>query len=396
MATAWTFQRTPATHISPVKRDGRWSLAMIARDEEATIGQVLDDASAICDELVVVDTGSIDSTRAVAESHGAKVLDFEWVDDFAAARNFSFASCSSEWILWLDADDRLPAEAIDGFVRLKSELSAKDWVKAVSVPYRYQFSATDPSVCVVSHRVVRVVRRGFGLAWQGRIHEQLPVSPGRLLVHDGAFVDHRPTAGHGQRSVERNIRIVQACIAAGDSSPRMLRLLAGELRCAERFEEAASALEQYLKVAGTSPASRLFRYEALVDLAVCSQMLGYEEDCYRLLLDAVELDGTRADALFRLGVHHFAREEWEAAAHYFQVVTSLDAPKDGLVYEEAYSWWAWDYLAICHGELGLYRQALEETDIALAESTDPARLLARRRLYLERLSAGESEPASSL
>ena len=88
-----------------------WSLAMIVRDAEAQIGQVLDDAAAVCDELVVVDTGSTDDTKMVAADHGAKVFDFEWIDDFSAARNYSFEQCTGQWILWLDADDRIPLGA---------------------------------------------------------------------------------------------------------------------------------------------------------------------------------------------------------------------------------------------------------------------------------------------
>jgi len=83
------------------------SLCIIARDEEACIGQTIKSALAIVDEIVVGDTGSEDNTRLIAEGYGAKVLDVPWRDDFAAARNAVLETASSDWILVLDADERL-------------------------------------------------------------------------------------------------------------------------------------------------------------------------------------------------------------------------------------------------------------------------------------------------
>ena len=83
------------------------SLCMIARNEEASIGQTIKSALAIVDEIIVGDTGSDDNTRLIAEGYGAKVVDVPWEDDFSAARNTVIEAASSDWILVLDADERL-------------------------------------------------------------------------------------------------------------------------------------------------------------------------------------------------------------------------------------------------------------------------------------------------
>ena len=67
------------------------SLCMIVKDEAAVLGRCLESAAGVVDEIVVVDTGSVDDTRAIAAAHGAQVYEFPWCDDFAAARNFSFS-----------------------------------------------------------------------------------------------------------------------------------------------------------------------------------------------------------------------------------------------------------------------------------------------------------------
>jgi glycosyltransferase involved in cell wall biosynthesis len=113
---------------------GTWSLAMIVGNEEATIRLVLTDAASICDELVVVDTGSTDATIEIARECGAQVYEFEWIDNFSAARNYSFDCCTGDWILWLDADDRITPSALEGFASLKRRLKSEEEINGVMIP----------------------------------------------------------------------------------------------------------------------------------------------------------------------------------------------------------------------------------------------------------------------
>jgi len=85
----------------------RLSLCMIARNEERFLAAALESARGCVDEMIVVDTGSEDRTRAIAAEQGARVLEFAWCDDFSAARNFGLAAASGTHILVLDADERL-------------------------------------------------------------------------------------------------------------------------------------------------------------------------------------------------------------------------------------------------------------------------------------------------
>ena len=81
------------------------SLTMIVRDEEANIFKCLSSVAGLFDEIVVVDTGSKDRTREIAREFGARVFDFVWVDDYAAARNAALARATGDYAFWLDADD---------------------------------------------------------------------------------------------------------------------------------------------------------------------------------------------------------------------------------------------------------------------------------------------------
>jgi GT2 family glycosyltransferase len=81
------------------------SLTMIVRDEEANLPACLSSVEGLFDEIVVVDTGSTDRTPEIAREFGARVFDFAWVDDFAAARNAALACAKGDYAFWLDADD---------------------------------------------------------------------------------------------------------------------------------------------------------------------------------------------------------------------------------------------------------------------------------------------------
>ncbi len=83
------------------------SLCMIVKNEEDNLDACLLSIKHLVHEMVIVDTGSTDRTKEIALSHGAKVVDFPWIDNFAAARNISLDHATSDYAFWLDADDRI-------------------------------------------------------------------------------------------------------------------------------------------------------------------------------------------------------------------------------------------------------------------------------------------------
>src|SRR5208282_3153424 len=81
------------------------SLAMIVKNESRCLARCLQSVKGIADEIVIADTGSTDDTIKIAREFGAKISNFDWVDDFAAARNFAINQTTGGWILVLDADE---------------------------------------------------------------------------------------------------------------------------------------------------------------------------------------------------------------------------------------------------------------------------------------------------
>jgi glycosyltransferase involved in cell wall biosynthesis len=89
----------------PLVRHVRVCLTMIVRNEQENLPACLESVRSLFDEIVVVDTGSVDRTREIAREFGAKVFEFAWIDDFAAARNEALARATGDYAFWLDADD---------------------------------------------------------------------------------------------------------------------------------------------------------------------------------------------------------------------------------------------------------------------------------------------------
>ena len=83
---------------------------MIVKNECEVLDRVLGSVISFADEIIVIDTGSTDNTAEIAKKYTDKVFSFEWKDDFSAARNFSFSKGTSDYLMWLDADDVVPRE----------------------------------------------------------------------------------------------------------------------------------------------------------------------------------------------------------------------------------------------------------------------------------------------
>lgn len=218
---------------------------MIVRNEAARIETVLGCARQFCDELVVVDTGSIDDTVSLATAMGAKVLHFPWVNDFAAARNFAFEQCTGDWILWLDADDWLDAPTIEIGKRIKTEFLATCATDLIFCPYDYAQDENGKNILM--QRRERFIRRSAGLRWVGKIHECIDADGSKATHCPEFIVRHNNPPEHSASKMGRNLAIFESYIDPATASPRELYLYGGELRAVGRLKESAQIYETYLE-----------------------------------------------------------------------------------------------------------------------------------------------------
>ena len=186
------------------------SLCLIVKNEEAMLPDFLTGVAGLWDELIAADTGSTDRTVDLLTEAGAQVVSFPWRDDFAAARNASIAPATGDWILFLDADERV-TPALHGQIRA---LLDDETAGAATVLMRNAL----PGGHVRETPLLRLFRRHRSIAWEHRIHEDVTAAVGLYLQQSGLVLRHLS-------GVVEHLGYVRAHAAARDKKQRDLQLL---------------------------------------------------------------------------------------------------------------------------------------------------------------------------
>ncbi len=144
------------------------SACLIVKDEEKQLDRCLASITPLCDEIVIVDTGSTDRTVEIADKYGAKIGHFEWCDDFAAARNASLEMATGDWVLCIDADEELTKDSHNSIREaLIRHHFGGFYVRIVNL------MADDVEANQYVHTPVRLFRNIPEIRFAGRIHEQV-------------------------------------------------------------------------------------------------------------------------------------------------------------------------------------------------------------------------------
>ncbi len=252
------------------------SACLIVKDEEAMLAECLDSLRDLTNEVVVYDTGSCDATVDIARQAGARVIEGHWEDSFAQARNAALAHACGEWVLSIDADERLQA---DPEAVRRQLLDRAGNVEAYLVAIENLHGAGNPRSV---HSALRLFRRR-SCAWLHRLHEQVvaaddPRRPLRTDCLSGArILHHGYEAGifEARHKSERNLRLAEAALGDDRQAPSYALMNYGRaLESAGRSDE---AVEQLSRAAEMSP-DPITRRLAVSNLAyILGRMGRYDE-----------------------------------------------------------------------------------------------------------------------
>ena len=205
------------------------SLCMIVKNEadflEISLSSVK--AAGVFDEIVVADTGSLDASKEIALSFGAKVYDFVWCDDFSAARNFAADKASRDWVFMLDADEEITSISGSELTEFMKDTSAAGFAARVEL--------TDNAVNYETRLYNKRVNH-----YKGTIHEQIvPIDPGAAniiknapirLLHHGYLPEYNRT----MERLARNETMLLKSLCESPDDPYILYQLGKSYFCAGR------------------------------------------------------------------------------------------------------------------------------------------------------------------
>ncbi|MHA2854963.1 glycosyltransferase [Paenibacillus lautus] len=353
------------------------SLCMIVKNEEHHLNRCLSRITDIVDEIVIVDTGSTDRTKEIARSFQAVVYDFEWIDNFAAARNFAFSKASQDYILWLDADDVLLEEDRLKLIALKENLTPD----IDSVTMLYHLSSDEFGNVTFRLRRNRLVKRSRGFRWIGPVHEYLEVY-GHVLNSDVAIThlssNHDPDTG-------RNLRIYVQREAAGESfTPRDLFYYANELKDHRLFEKAIDYYERFLHTEKGWVEDVLSACSRLSD---CHHELGNGQAAFESSLRSLQYAPPRAEFCCRIGYHFLEKNQYDTAIYWYKLATELELPPDYMGFHNpSFSTWLPHLqLAVCYDRIGAYALANQHNEKALAYRPGDETMLANQEYFRNKL-----------
>ncbi len=301
------------------------SLCMIVRDNARTIAPCLASIRPWVDEMIVVDTGSVDETPRIVESFGAKLYHFPWCDDFSAARNESLRHATGDWLFWMDSDDTIPPECGRGLRELvenQYDPSVIAYVMQVHCLGSLEEEQAGMGLEAVDH--VKLFRNLPELRFDGRMHEQILTAINRMEEHvriqaTNLYVVHsgsdRSPAGQAKK-LERDMRLLLMELAERPEHTFTLFNLGMTQLHLSRPADAADYLRRSLRAADSrdSHVKKAFALLALAEmqqrryeeaLAACRQGL-------KLQPHDVELRFREAGALKELGRLAEARDAYMA------------------------------------------------------------------------------------
>ncbi len=233
------------------------------------LGECLASLAGQVDEIILVDTGSDDDTVQIATAHGAVVRHLLWNNDFSAARNACLAACSGDWILYIDADERLEPLA-PGALRQRLETG---WI-AADVRLR-------PRPGHTPYLLTRLFRRHPEIRFEGSIHETVMPSIEKLARREGfaigdagVLIEHLGYEGDQSRKHARDLPLLRACCRTWPERVFYWHQLAEILAARGSTEEARDAAWRGIEAAGRNPSAKanadatmLYHLLARTDLA---------------------------------------------------------------------------------------------------------------------------------
>ena len=263
------------------------SLCMIVKNEDKVLDRCLNSVKNKVDEIIIVDTGSVDKTLEIAKKYTDKVYNFDWIDDFAAARNYSILQATGDYILILDGDEYFDSEA-----DLKKDISEQCDYYIVTIKNLLSNNH------IYSHMAIRLFARHTGLLYKNRLHEHLDIEErenhlvrGKLdsiLFHTG----YKNETMEEKDKKERNFPLMLREVKENPNGYNLFNM--GKIYMGRgEYKEAL----KYFQKSYPKSTNKMYQPELLNRLAETLEYLNQPIEALKILTDAVEIYTDDTDLL---------------------------------------------------------------------------------------------------
>lgn len=303
------------------------TLCMITKNEERNIAYCIQSVKHLVDEIIVVDTGSDDSTRDQALQAGAKVFSFDWQYDFAKARNFGLDRATGDWILVLDADETLEYIDIGKFSNI---LRANSQIEGYFIHIESYIGHGEDKI---TDQAVRLFRNRKDYRFWGAIHEQVADSisvnnQGQGLAATDLKIIHRGYLNEmiqAKNKHSRNMEVINRALMDNPNNPVLRYGLAIEYiqqgKVARGNQELIKALQHMTGGEGYFPNVVLTLAKGLLNVGECMQ-------AKNLLYQSAVMLPQQGEVELLRGMIAFYDGNYQEAVQFFQQsLTGIDDMK---------------------------------------------------------------------
>jgi tetratricopeptide (TPR) repeat protein len=368
----------------PLRSRGRGLIAatLIVKNEGKVLGACLESIRHVVDEIIVVDTGSTDDSVEIARRHGARVYEHLWTGDFAEARNEALERTACEWILYIDADERL-----DSVDRATVERLLAD---APEVAFRILLTPDSGST---PYREYRIWRHDPRIRFEGVIHEKVVPAIQRVAERDGRSIGvadllltHVGYEGDQTHKHHRNLPLLRRQLEVEPDNLFNLHHLARVLEGLGEYAEAEQVLARAVDLVQTTRSGDPLGSLAMGDLIRVRHFRG--EDVGDLLADAVRRFPDNMLIVFQEARYLVDHGRYEEALMRFERLLAVDLatlPDAGPAYSASiFAELSHEGCGVCLFRLGRFEDAGDAWACAAEAAPDDPSYAAKRRLALAR------------
>ncbi|MBQ9785874.1 MAG: glycosyltransferase family 2 protein [Clostridia bacterium] len=320
---------------------------MIVKNEQDVLERCLKSVKDFVCEIIIVDTGSTDNTKQIAQKFTNKVYDFKWENNFSKARNFSFSKATCPYILWLDADDVIEPEQFKNWQNLIQNFYNAD---VIMLPYDLAFDKNNQSTFFCYRE--RIVKNNGKFLFTDPVHEV--IIPSGKIIYQKARISHRKTHAN---TPQRNLKIYRNLKKQGVVfSPRQQYYYARELYFNGYTKMAKNALNKFIE-------QKQGWSENLVDACIlksfCHQKLNQKDLQLKSLLNAFLFDKPRADVCCEIGNYFIENKNYLSAVFWFENALKVQYAGSGFIQKDYLDFTPSLQLCLCYYHLQKPKMAYE-------------------------------------